>query len=308
MYYLDYERLSHHISMLSDRTRTGAFRRAIRKTVKRGDVVVDLGTGTGIMAFFASQSGARKIYAIERTGIINLAKRLAESNGYTNIKFINSDSRHAKLPEKCDVLLSECIGYFALQENMLSDVIELRKRLLKRGGVMMPSEIELFLAPVSSPELYGKIAFWKRMYGIGFGPAMEVAANSVYQELVAPAQLIASAARIKRIDLSKDDSIKLDETVDFTARRGGQIDSICGYFRAKLCDDVFLTNGPGTQTHWKCQLFPLNPHLRVRKGDVIRCRVRAIPHRGFVDWEWEANAQGYVSRHSTRYGARLKEL
>ncbi len=45
--------------MVSDHTRTNAFAAAIREVVQPGDVVLDVGTGTGILAMFAAKAGAR---------------------------------------------------------------------------------------------------------------------------------------------------------------------------------------------------------------------------------------------------------
>ena len=52
--------LDQHERMLSDQLRVDTYHRAISKQVKKGDVVVDLGTGTGILSFFAAAQGARE--------------------------------------------------------------------------------------------------------------------------------------------------------------------------------------------------------------------------------------------------------
>ncbi len=70
--------------MVSDRPRTNAFAAAIREVVQPGDVVLDVGTGTGILAMFAAKAGARKVYAIDVTDIAEVATDLVKANGLSD--------------------------------------------------------------------------------------------------------------------------------------------------------------------------------------------------------------------------------
>ncbi len=69
--------------MLQDAVRTGTYHKAFISNPAdfRGKVVVDVGTGSGILAFFAAKAGARKVYAIEASGVASQARKLMEANG-----------------------------------------------------------------------------------------------------------------------------------------------------------------------------------------------------------------------------------
>ena len=69
-----------HEEMLSDTVRIDAYHRAVHRNVGPGDVVVDLGSGTGILAFLAVRAGASKVYAVEHSDVIELAREIARHN------------------------------------------------------------------------------------------------------------------------------------------------------------------------------------------------------------------------------------
>jgi predicted RNA methylase len=102
---------------LIDAKRTSAFKNAIENSVKPGDIVVDMGTGTGVLAMFAAKMGAKKVYAIENDpkNVMTLHKTF-KLNGYNNIVVIEGDVTKINLPEKVDVIIGEMIATALIEE------------------------------------------------------------------------------------------------------------------------------------------------------------------------------------------------
>ena len=87
--------------MLNDRVRNEAYRAALSAAIKPGAVVLDVGAGTGILSFFAAQCGAARVYAVERTAIARIARRLAQRNGFADrISVIAATSRMSRSRNK----------------------------------------------------------------------------------------------------------------------------------------------------------------------------------------------------------------
>ena len=67
-------------NMIADRLRIEAFAQGLRRAVRPGMVVMDIGTGPGIMAILACQLGASRVYAIESSEVIAVAREIAVAN------------------------------------------------------------------------------------------------------------------------------------------------------------------------------------------------------------------------------------
>src|ERR1700722_3206701 len=95
-------------SMIADRIRIDAFAQALRGAIRPGAVVMDIGTGPGIMAVLACQFGAKRVYAIEPSEVIQVAREIAAANHCANkIEFFEDLSTKVSIPTKADVIVSD---------------------------------------------------------------------------------------------------------------------------------------------------------------------------------------------------------
>jgi len=261
----------HYYGMLSDKVRMRAYRDAIFKIVKPGDVVVDLGAGTGLLSIWAVHAGASKVYAIEKTSAVVLAKEIAQANQCLDkIEFINKNSMDVELPEMADLLISETLGSFGIDENTLQFTIDARDRFLKKGGQMIPQSLELFVAPVEDKPVYEKLDFWRQIPDINFVPAFELFSKKIMVEAVDIGGLLSATIELAKLDLK---SISMQV---FTARqyipiiKPGCIHGVAGWFKVILCEGVSIKTSPDQPlTHWKQAFFPFKQPVQVIKGDVL---------------------------------------
>jgi predicted RNA methylase len=103
---------------LIDKQRTLSFQKSIQNTVRKGDIVVDMGTGSGILAMFAVDAGAKKVYAVEwDRKNYDALRRTFDLNGYKDkIILIKGDVTKVTLPEKVDVIIGEMIATGLIEE------------------------------------------------------------------------------------------------------------------------------------------------------------------------------------------------
>lgn len=140
--------LLYHLPLLDDIPRTRAFDRALRESVRPGDVVADLGCGTGILSLFALKHGASRVYAVEEHPIAEVARLVARENGVEDrLEVIRGRSQEIRLPERVDVVVSETLGNAVLDEGILDVMADARRRFLKPGGRMVPEEVVMLAAP-----------------------------------------------------------------------------------------------------------------------------------------------------------------
>ena len=171
-YYFDsYSHFNIHEDMLKDKIRTIAYMNAITKNphLFKNKIVLDVGSGTGILSMFAAKAGAKHVYAVEYANIADFSKKIIEDNGLSErVTVLKGKIEEIVLPvQKVDIIISEWMGYFLLYESMLDSVLFARDKYLNPDGMLFPDRAVLYLA-VAEDEKYRdeKMTFWDNVYGV----------------------------------------------------------------------------------------------------------------------------------------------
>ena len=143
---------------LKDEVRTTAFRDAIRAVVRPGDVVVDVGAGTGILSFFAAEAGAAAVYAVEIDPVSAAALRRSialNPQVADRVRVVEGDAAVADLPRGADVVLAEIIETGLLDEQQVPVLNALRRRgVITASTRLLPATYETTLELVDADHRY----------------------------------------------------------------------------------------------------------------------------------------------------------
>lgn len=275
--------------------------------------MLDLGAGTGILGLLACQAGARRVYAIDRGPIIELAREIAQANGFAGrFVFVNGLSTRVGLPERVDVVIADQLGPFGVGAGLLEYFSDARVRFLAEDGRLIPSQVDLEIAPVECPEVAGAIDFWERPVArLDFRPAGAVAANSTHAVHLERDHLLGQPAVIASLDLSKAGAGPFRAETLLGVDRQGTLHGIGGWFSAHLAPGVTMSNSPVApgRIDRTNAVFPIDRPVPVEKGDQVRVVTHIHPEAASYAWTVERRRHdgtaGERFTHSTLKGTLL---
>jgi protein arginine N-methyltransferase 1 len=285
--------------MLADTVRTSAFHEAILRTVEAGDVVLDIGTGTGILAMAAARAGARRVYAIEQGPVIDLARRVVTANGLADrVTFIEDLSTEVELPEPADVLVTETIGNAGFDEGILTWVADACERLLVPEPRLIPRSLRLDVALVDIRRDFVEFDRWQDpLLGFDFSALRTVALNSIQAADLTELSMVSDPVRAFQVDLAQR-TTSLAARISLTARRSGTVHALGLWFTADLGSGLVVSSRPLSDVpSWQQAVLPLGRPLQLDQGDVLPIVLEI--GRGGAEWSWQA---GTMSPSSTVYG------
>ena len=132
--------IHYHYQMLDQQARIGGFEQAIAYAVKPGMKVLELGAGTGVLAFFAARAGASRVYSVERLPhVAKAARRFIAANGFGHcVEIVNADAATYLPPEPVDVVICEMLHTAMLREKQLLVIEAFKQRYRARFAGPLP--------------------------------------------------------------------------------------------------------------------------------------------------------------------------
>lgn len=306
-YFTSYDHFGIHEEMLKDTSRTLSYRSAMykNKDLFKDKIVLDVGCGTGILSMFAAKAGAKHVYAIDMSNIIEKAREIVTLNGLDDkITLIQGKLEDIELPVKeVDIIISEWMGYFLLYESMLDSVIYARDKYLAKGGLILPDKCNMYIAGIEDGQYKDeKIHFWEDVYGFDYSPFIKIAMVEPLVDTVDNNSLITTPHKFFEFDINTVTKEGLEFFKDFEIKA---IDNEFCHAYVVWWDAEFpgkekvtLPTGPMDKyTHWKQTIFYMDQVLDLKKGDVIKGSIASRrnlknPRELDIEIDWNVKTAG----------------
>lgn len=286
-------RIEYHRSLIADVGRLTAFEAALAQVIRKGETIVaDIGTGSGVLAMIAAKLGAKKVYAYEHAEIGALAQRLIKLNKLRNIEIIPMRSTEIIEPPLVDVVVSETLGNYALEEYLVETMNDAAARHLKPGGVLIPSRVEQVVAPVTAPRCREELVAWDRIgRGLDFGPARVMGLNNAYVRTFPPAELLdrgRSAVTWDTLDLKVRNRFARKGHAEWRVDAPVTVHGLALWWLAQLAPDVVLSTSPlAAATHWEQLFMPALEPIALKAGETLAIDLKSrSSEEGGTDLAW----------------------
>ncbi len=273
-----------HFPMVADVARVDGYAAAIYRHV-RGKDVAELGCGSGILTVLAALAGARSVWAVEETDIIEAARGLVAANApHVPISLVRGEACDHEPPRTVDVLVHEIFGLDPFDEGVLGAIADARARWLKPGGRLLPTGFSVWAMaldePAEGPLPAGvRLTALEDRWSIDLGPLRELATDGLF---VHPSPLYAEPPDRERItaptklfyvDLT-DPQVPSVLSCQLPVRTDGAVSRIITWFDIQLDETLVLSTGPlGPHTHWGWQLHERLESLPVKAGQTLHLEV-----------------------------------
>ena len=301
----DNMRIEYHRTLIADKVRNDAFFAALKAAIIPGKTVVaDVGAGTGLLGLMAAKLGAKEVYLFEVAEVAGIAAKVLKANRAKNCHLIPCHSTEFADKLQADVIVSETLGNYALEENIIATVADARKRFLKPGGTIIPLRIVQFVAPVIAPRIHEELTVWDRAgNGIDLSIAKAMSLNNAYVRTLKQSELLDGgkcAVQWDAVDLTRDGNSDRMGEARWPMRAPATIYGFATWWQADLASNISLSTGPNAPcTHWEQLYFPLLEPIAAKAGETVGIALRSRSSE---------QAGTHLAWTATHTGARGKQL
>jgi len=283
--------ISAYGKMIADAPRMDAYVSALLQAIKPDSVVVDLGCGPGFFAIVACRLGARRVFAIEPSAVIQIGRDAAREYGFNDrIEFVQDLSTKVTLPEKADVIVSDLRGVLPWFQQSITSIIDARTRFLRPGGILIPRLDRLWAAVVEAPARYAEIVSpWEdNGNGVALNSGRGFVVNFWSKLRVSTESLLGQAVVWHELDYERVEDANICKDISLRVARRGTAHGLAIWFDSELLDGTGFSNAPGSaELIYGQGFFPFEQPLEVAAGDRVEVRLEARVIGDDYVWRWD---------------------
>ncbi|WP_024912481.1 50S ribosomal protein L11 methyltransferase [Chania multitudinisentens] len=264
-----------HFAMLNDIQRNQAFFDAIESTSFFDKTVLDIGTGTGLLAMLIARKGARHVYTCEvNSSIAAKAEEIIRANGlHKNITVINKLSTDlisgVDLPAEIDVMISETVDCGFLGEGFGYALLHAQNNLMKRSAELIPRAANLHACVLSSQDVANLNFVYDDIFGLDISAFNHFRTSGYFPVRLQtwPHRLVSDTVRFFSEVFEENPSFDRDEYLTFIANTNALAHGIVFWFDLCLKNDIYLSNAPqNTRSHWMQAVQLFDAPIYIQKG------------------------------------------
>ena len=276
--------------MIADHGRMDPYVEALRRTIRPESIVLDLGAGLGAFAILACRMGARRVYAVEPSEVLDVAREVASANGCgERIEFFQQTSDTLVLPERATIIVSDLRGALPLFEHHLPSIIDARERLLEPGGVLIPQRdvIHAVLCEQGDTQRRFTDPWEANKYELDLSAAKPLIRNMWRTDRLDDVRVLADAQPCLTLDYEAIDTPHARGEVEWQVRQTGTAHGFGLWFETTLVPGVAFSNALGSPVAaYRHAFFPFKEPVEVKPGDLVSIALRADLVGGEYVWRW----------------------
>jgi len=278
--------------MIADSVRMDAYARALRQSVRPGSAVLDIGTGTGILAMIACQCGAARVYAIDPSDAVQIALDAVRDNGFSDrVVVIQKRSADLTLPERVETIVSDIRGILPPLGRNLLDLVDARERFLSSGGRLVPRSDSLWASLAEFPDRHAKILspWLGDRFGLNLRSGARYVQNTWVKVRASASELLAPPSKWAELDYASLAAPRVHGGGELRVSRTGVAHGLVLWFDTELAEGIGFSNAPGgPELIYGQAFFPWPESVAVREGDVVGYQVRADLVGSEYVWTWDS--------------------
>ena len=285
-----------HFPMLNDELRNIKYFEAIKKSAK-DKVVLDLGSGSGILSMMALEAGAKKVFAVEQDqALINISKQIFKDNNMLSDKLVIINSAASKLKlginidSPIDLVVTEVFDCGLIGEGCLESISHI-KSFLSSEGLILPKKADIYGCLVNSDKLREKYHLDGKIMGFdltAFSELRQVGAMDnakYYQDL----KIVSDIRIIKSLNFNRNFSNIIEEKISFDIKESCFVDAMILWFNLHLSDGIHFSSFLSAETHWdQWFLFPRYP-IRTSSEKTLSVKLNNTTTGKIFPIQWKTN-------------------